>query len=137
MSRNLEFFITEDPVAVVRKWAEEKKKSGATSVGSSHDMLELLNARTQYHEPVTVRLSGAWLDQCVQKGVSALLSLKNNPDSFRQPVVTGVEVDLRTCFSTKDFHKKLSIDDRRQLLVGLIGIHARDPRLTILPREGV
>jgi len=58
MNRKLEFFITENQ-DTVQKWKEEKKKSGAIPVGSSHDMLELLNAKTGYHEPVTVRLSGA------------------------------------------------------------------------------
>jgi len=69
----------------------------------------------------------------VQKGVSALLSLKNNPDSFRQPVVTGVQVDLRTCFAYDEMKEELSIEARRDILKDLIGIHARDPRLTILP----
>ncbi len=132
MAKEFEFFITESP-DTVRQWAMEKKESGAILVGSSDGVLEQLLAKTGYHEPVSVCLSGAWLDQCVQKGVRALLSLKNNPDSFQQPAVMGVQVDLSTCFAYDETKEALSIDARRQLLLSLIGIHAQDPRLTLLP----
>ena len=132
MNREIEFFITEDQ-PIVRQWEEEKRESGAVVVGSTGEMLERFFGMTQLHESVNCRLSGAWLDECIQKSVRALLSLKRNPDNFKQPVVSGLEVDLRTCFSYADFHEGSSIDARRKLLESLIGIHLLDPRLTILP----
>lgn len=132
MNREIEFFITEDR-ATVRQWEEIKRESGAIVVSSSNEMMERFFGMTQLHESIYCRLSGAWLDECIQKGVKALLSLKRNPESFKQPVVSGVEVDLRTCFSYKDIEEEQPIDARRKILKSFIGIHARDPRLTILP----
>lgn len=127
-----EYFIKEHP-PVVQKWAEEKRAIGAKVVSSHEDILVHLMANTQAGEPIVCRVSGAWLEICIQKSVQELLSLRNNPDDFLQPDVQSVIVDLHTCYSHDDTRGGLSADARRNILTGIIGIHAIDPRLTLLP----
>lgn len=79
--------------------------------------------------------SGAWIDVCIRKGITELLSLDPESTSFQHISISGIEVDLATCFSYADADKLQSIEQRRDLLVGLIGIHAQDPRLRILPEK--
>lgn len=102
-------------------------------MASDKHMVSKLSEKTEPGDNISVRISGAWLDQCVYDSIQTLLSprLKQLLPERR---VSTLRVDLTTCIASDDPTISLSIEEKRKLLTGLLGNLTEDPRLTILPK---
>lgn len=134
MNREFEFFITEY-LPQVNEWAKQKKCDGGILVGSADQLLEELDARTQPHDDISCRISGAWLDQCVQNAVRGLLFLESHPNILRERTVSSITVDLSTSVVYGEHVFDLSIEERRGMFTRILGDYVNDARLTILPER--
>jgi hypothetical protein len=130
MPKEFEFFITEDDPQV-KAWAEKKKQDGGILVRNARGLIAELEKLTQQNDEVICRISGAWLEVCVEKSVRRLLHPVGYGHELVNREIIGVMVDLRTCVAWGD--RDLSVGDKRHMLTGKLGDIAADPRLTLLP----
>jgi hypothetical protein len=130
MNRKLEFFITERD-ATVEAFAKRKESDGSIFVGNAQGIIDQLTIRTEPDDSIVCRISGAWLDVCVEKSVRRLLNPVGYGNYLPGRTISAVSVDLATCVAWHD--RELSIGEKRNLLTGKLGRLSADPRLTILP----
>ena len=130
MNREFKFFITEDNPQV-QAWAKQKEGDGSIFVGNAHGLIGQLEELTEPNDAIICLISGAWLDECVEKSVRRLLHPVGYGNQLQGRTVSGVVVDLTTSVAFSD--RELSIGERRSLLTRKLDTIAADPRLTILP----
>jgi len=130
MNREFKFFITEED-SNVEAWAKQKERDGNIFVGNARGLIDQLEKLTEPNDVITCLISGAWLDECVEKSVRQLLHPVGYGKQLPGRTVSGVIVDLTTSVAFSD--RELSIGERRSLLTCKLDTIGADPRLIILP----
>lgn len=130
MNKEFEFFITELDQQI-RKWTDMKIRDGSILVGNTDALIGELARRTEPRDTVMCRISGAWLEHCVESAVWRLLDPVAYGDYLPGRKISGVTVDLTTCVAW--FNRELSLEGKKDVLKRGLGRLMEDPRLAIIP----
>lgn len=130
MKQEFDFFIEEN-LPILHQWAEETKCRGGLVVGSSHELITILQERTTPGDEIICKLSGAWLDFCIARSVQNLLYSRTQENILPKRKIVEITVDISKCITFGE-HIKIKTSDEKRKIFESTQLDNTDPRLKIL-----